>query len=280
MRKSRVLREMHEGKLAPCAKVNLADPRVVEICGLMGFSCVWVCHEHVPNDWSFYENAVRAGKIHDLDVIVRVSKGSYSEMLKPFECDAAGVMVPHVTSAAEAAEVVETCRCHPLGKRPLDGGNVDGHFCQLPAEEYTRLSNEEKFIILQIESPEAVDAVDEIAAVPGFEFLLFGPGDFAHRIGKVGQINVPEVEEARRRVEEAAAKHGKKCFGVGASGTPEELLGRGYSIVNLASDVGLLTKSMDGALAAFRRTPVQATEVSVYDRNSSEASPQTKQNMP
>jgi len=268
MKKSRVLREIREGRPATCAKINLGDPRVVEICGLTGFSCVWLCHEHVPNDWAFYENAVRAAKIHDMDVIVRVSKGSYSDMLKPLECDAAGIMVPHVASAAEAAAIVETCRCHPVGKRPLDGGNADGHFCLIPPEEYLRQSNEEKFLILQIESPEAVEAVEEIAAVPGYDFLLFGPGDFAHRIGKIGQTKAPEVEAARRRVEVAAARHGKKCFAVGVPGTPEELLARGYAVVNLASDVGLLAQSLQTTLGAFQGAPALAPASTLYTPSS------------
>jgi len=255
MRKSRVLREARAGQVAACAKLNLSDPRVVEICGMAGYSTVWLCNEHVPNDWSTIENAVRAAKIHDMDLIVRVAKGSYSDMLKPFECDATGIMVPHVTSADEAREVVRLCRCYPMGQRPLDGGNVDGGFCRTPLEEYVRYCNEEKFIILQIESPEAVEQVDAIAAVGGYDFLLFGPGDFAHRIGKVGQIFDPEVENARRKVEVAAAKHGKMCMAVGVPGTASELLARGYYLTNLASDVVALSTAFIDRLTEFSSHP-------------------------
>jgi len=60
---------------------------------------VWLCNEHVPNDWLNLEHQIRAAKLFDMDTIVRVSKGSYSEYIKPFECDATGIMVPHIASA-------------------------------------------------------------------------------------------------------------------------------------------------------------------------------------
>lgn len=253
MRSSRILRDCRENNVATSIKLNLSDPRVVEIAGLAGFSAVWLCNEHVPSDWSAFEHAVRAAKIHDMDVIVRVSKGAYSDYIKPFECDAAAIMVPHITSAREAREVVEMCRFHPLGKRALDGGNIDGAFCTIPMGEYIEQSNTEKLIILQIESPEGVEAVEEIAAVEGFDFLLFGPGDYAHRIGKAGEIHAPEVLEARRRVEEATRRHGKRGYSVGAQGTPRELLERGYSLINLGADVSTLNQTFRNLLSEFAK---------------------------
>src|SRR5690606_18597951 len=127
----------------------------------------------------------------DMDTIVRVEKGSYSGYVKPFEADATGIMVPHVTSADEARQVVQWTRFHPLGRRAIDGGNADARFCRIGTREYIEHSNRERFIIIQIESPEAVANVDEIAAVDGFDMLLFGPGDYSHLIGEAGNLNHP-----------------------------------------------------------------------------------------
>lgn len=248
MRNSRVLREVRDGRFATCIKLNIIHPAVVELAGHAGTSSVWLCNEHVPGNWTDLEHCVRAAKIHDVDVIVRVSKGSYSEYIKPFEADAAGIMVPHIESADEARHIVETCRFLPLGKRALDGGNVDGAFCQIPMAEYIEQSNREKFLVFQIESPEAVENIDEIAAVPGYDFLLFGPGDYSHRIGDPGNISHPEVLAARTKVEEAARRHGKKLFSVGAQGSPAELLERGYVIGNVSSDVFSLGTAFNAAI--------------------------------
>jgi len=251
LRNSRVLKEIREGRVATSAKINLSDPRVIELCGLAGFSTVWLCLEHVPNDWSVIENCVRAAKVYDMDVIVRVSRGSYSDYIRPFECDATGVMIPHVESAAQAREIVDFCRFNPMGRRALDGGNADGAYCQVPLKEYLNHANHERFLILQIESPEALENVEEIAAVPGFEFLLFGAGDYAHRIGKAGQYTCPEVQVARRRVEAAALANEKRCMAVGLVEDGTVMKERSYSVVNLASDVVGLGGYLATQLSSF-----------------------------
>src|SRR6185436_13748935 len=188
LRRSRVLSELRSGGFATCLKLNLGDPRIVELCGLSGASAVWICNEHVGNDWFNLEHQIRAAKLYDLDTIVRVEKGSYSDYVKPFEADATAIMVPHVSTAEEARHIVSLTRFQPLGRRAMDGGNVDGGFCQVPLQDYIRHSNTERMLIFQIESPEALKNVEEIAAVPGFDMLLFGPGDFSHLLGIPGQI--------------------------------------------------------------------------------------------
>ncbi len=257
MRQSRILREQREGILSSSVKLNFSNPDCVEIAGLVGFSAVWICMEHCAASWSDISHVVRAAKIHDVDVIVRVSKGSYSDYVKAFECDATAVMVPHVTSAREAAAVVEMCRFQPLGRRAVDGGNADGSYCTVPVKDYLANGNQEKFLALQIESPEGLEAVEDIAAVGGYEFLMLGPGDFAHRIGLEPGVHSPAVEAARTRVEAAARKFGKKGIAVGVSGTPQEVKDKGYGIVNLTSDVQGLTSSWRAALDSFRQGSVR-----------------------
>lgn len=237
LRPSRILRELRAGQNSTVLKLNLNDPRVVELAGITGASAVWLCNEHVPNDWTNIEHQVRAAKLFDMDTIVRVSKGPYSDYIKPFECDATGIMVPHVTNADEARNVVDMVRARPLGSKALDAGNMDGLYCQAPLADYVHHCNTEKFVILQIESPEALDKVDEIAAVPGFDMLLFGAGDFSHRIGKLGQATHPEVVAARKRVHAAAIKHGKYPAAASLFGQKDDLIAEGARVFTLGADV-------------------------------------------
>lgn len=124
-----------------------------------------------------------------------------------------------------------------MGRRPLDGGNADGRFCLVPLTEYMRHSNEERIIILQIESPEALENVEAIAAVPGFNGIMFGPGDFSHRIGKAGQLDAPEVVAARRRVGAACRKNGKFAMAAGLMAPLPELVAEGYGVFGIGADV-------------------------------------------
>ena len=106
MRKSRVLKKIREGKVATSIKLNLADARVAEIAAMCGVDCIWIDMEHVPSDYSSVENIIRAAKIYDTDVLTRVAKGCYSDYVRPFEADSAGIMVPHLMSLEEAKKIV------------------------------------------------------------------------------------------------------------------------------------------------------------------------------
>jgi len=127
-----------------------------------------------------------AAKVHDTDVMVRVARGSYSDHVKPLELDAAGIMVPHVMSLADARRVVSMTRFHPIGRRPVDGGNADGSYCAVDSLTYFREANRERFVCVQIEDPEPLDDLDAIAALDGIDMLFFGPADFSQGIGAPG----------------------------------------------------------------------------------------------
>lgn len=269
LRPSRVLSLLRQGQLATTFKVNLNDPRVIEIAGLAGADAVWVCGEHVPNDWSNLEHQIRAARVHNMDSLVRVAKGSYSDYVRPLEADATGLIVPHVASADEARQIVEWTRFHPIGKRAIDGGNTDGRYCFTPLADYLRHSNEERVLILQIESPEGLANVEAIAAVPGFNGFMFGPADFSHRIGKAGQIDAPEVVAARKRVATVARKHGKFVMSSGLFAPFETLVEEGHNVFNVGADVLALgpyakqrlelvrtsTEALPAALKPAPRTP-------------------------
>jgi 4-hydroxy-2-oxoheptanedioate aldolase len=268
LRPSRLLRELRCGTSCATAKINLSDPRIIELCGLAGMSAVWVCNEHIGNDWFNIENQVRAAKLYDMDTIVRVAKGSYSDYVKPFEADATAIMVPHVATPEEARHIVEMTRFYPLGRRAIDGGNVDGVYCQVPVADYIQHSNSERVLIFQIESPEALDKVDKIAAVPGFDILLFGPGDFSHLIGRPGEINHPAVLEARKRVAAAAHAYGKFAMSAGVFGSRACLEEEGYQAFNIGADVIGLGQYFKEQMIDFHKQGPQKAKEPVYNVHS------------
>ena len=104
-----------------------------------------------------------------------------------------------------------------------------------------------------------MENVEAIAAVPGFDILHFGPGDFCHRIGQAGNPNHPQARAARARIAAAARKNGK--FAMSQPIAPfAELLTEGYHIISVGADVIGLNDYMDGQLARFtRETSATAT---------------------
>jgi len=209
MRLSRVREKLRAGKPVLCTKMNSADPVVADIIGILGFDCLWLCNEHTPLDGDRLCHLIRTAALNKMDTMVRTSKGSYSDLVRPLEAGASGLMIPHCMSADEARHIVRNTRFHPVGCRPMDGGNIDGQYCMLPMIDYMRLANENTFVVVQIEDPEALEQMDEIAAVEGIDALFVGPGDLSQAMGIPGQTNHPEVEDAIRSVARACQKQGR-----------------------------------------------------------------------
>ena len=241
MRESRVLRKMRAGKVATCVKLNLLDPRVAEIAGMCGFDCIWIDMEHVPTDYATVENMVRAAKIYDTDVLTRLARGPYRNMTVPLEADSTGIMVPHLMSLEEAKQVVYYTKFHPVGRRPIDGGNADGKFCLVPENDYIRDANEQRFVIVQIEDPEPLAELEEICALPGLDMIFFGPADFSQGAGYPNDFSNPELLEVKRLIAKTARKHGKFAGTVGGIGNQDELIAMGYQFISLGADVVALS---------------------------------------
>lgn len=258
-----VLDKLRRGEAVFSFKSNLSCPRTVEIAARCGFDCVWVCDEHVANDRSVLESQILAAKSSGADLVVRVPRGSYSDLVKPLELDAEGIMVPHVMSAADAAAIVRQVRFHPVGRRAIDGGNRDGLYGLLPFPEYLRFVNRNRFVIIQIEDVEALDELDEICSIDGIDIIFFGPGDFSQSIGRPGECNAPEVVAARRRVAAAARKHGRFAGTVGNPESCPELIREGFRFINLGADVSglgnycrtLLSQTPECSLTTGKEVP-------------------------
>jgi 4-hydroxy-2-oxoheptanedioate aldolase len=237
VKENRMLKKMRAGETVVSVKTNLADARVVELAGLCGYECIWLDMEHVPNDWFIIENQIRAARVVGMDTIVRVSRGSYSDLIRPFEANADAIMVPHVLSLADAQQVARQTRFQPVGRRAVDGGNADGAYTLIDFKEYLRSSNEQKMVIIQIEDPEPLAELEAISRVEGIDMLFFGPGDFSHGIGAPGQWDHPLITQTRKDLVRVARASGKLAGTVGTLANYQELVDMGYHLINIGADV-------------------------------------------
>jgi len=144
-------------------------------------------------------------------------------------------------SLAQAKEIVYYTKFHPIGRRPIDGGNADGTYCLIDANEYMRDANSERFTVVQIEDPEPLDELEEICALPGIDMIFFGPADFSQGAGCPNDFSSPTVTEAKKRVAECARRHGKFAGTVGGTGNFDELVEMGYTFISVGADVIALT---------------------------------------
>ncbi len=118
-------------------------------------------------------------------------------------------MYPRCETAEEAAEVVRWSKFAPLGQRGIDGANPDNPYCSLSMPRYFELANEHTLLVVQLESPLALENADMIARVEGVDVLMLGPGDYSLLAGIPCQFDHPKVHDAYRRVADAAKQAGK-----------------------------------------------------------------------
>lgn len=214
---------------------------------------MWADREHVAQDWSDIKAQNWVAKAYDTDLMVRVSRGSYSDLIKPLELDATGILVPHIMNVEDAKNIIHYTRFHPVGRRPIDGGNADGGYTNVAFDEYLMKANEQRFIALQIEDPEPLNDLEAIAALEGYDMLFFGPGDFSQGIGAPGDWEHPLLLETRRRVAEVARKYGKFAATVGNPQNAQELIDMGYSFISIGADVIGLSSYCNNLMTNFNQ---------------------------
>ena len=253
---NRVIEKLKADQLVTSLKINSTDSIPVEIACMCGADCIWLDMEHCAADYNEIGKQILAAKAHGAEVIVRTPRGAYSNLTRPLELDASGIMVPHVMSYEDAKQVVYYSKFHPIGRRPIDGGNADGKYGLLSMEDYIRYCNEEKLTIIQIEDVEALDDIEKIAALPGIDMLFFGPADFSQSVGMPTQIGNERTMEAKRKVAEVARRHGKFAGTVGDPSNVKTLYDMGYRVINLGADV-------DGLCMYFTDTLEQVKKITL-----------------
>jgi len=263
VRNSRVRRKLQDGKPVICTKINTTDPVIVDMIGLYGFDCVWICTEHLAINGDRLGHLIRTANMNNMDAVVRVARGSYSDCIRPLELGAAGIMVPHCRDEIEARQIAQWTRFHPVGRRPLDGGNSDAHYTLTPLSDYIREANENTFVIVQVEDPEAFDSIEMIARVDGIDVLFVGPTDLSHALGVPGQADHPKITEVIARVADACQKNGKNWgLPVTLETVPKYLkmgarfLACGADVLGLREYYGELRKHLEGLGVEFS-TPLE-----------------------
>ena len=250
---SRVLRTLRSGGVVRAASISrVVDPWLTEVVGRIGYDVVWFDLEHraySPEKINILSLACRSVGI---DLMVRVRKGGYFDPMQALEFGANGLMIPHIRSAKEARQWVEWSRFPPLGKRGLDGAGADADYGLADTHAYLKHANEEVFLAFQVEDREAIENIEEIATIEGFDLFFIGPGDLSLSFGVPLDFDHPVLREATVRVAEAARKHGK-WWGT-STPTPEaakDALKLGARLIVAGGDHAALVNGMSNSFKEF-----------------------------
>ena len=174
--------------------------------------------------------------------IVRICAGALDEGTRALDNGALGLVIPHVDTPEQARALVDAFRFSPMGHRSTGGTNAQFGYRPPAAAEAQKMLNAEVLIIPMIETPQAVENADAIAAIDGIDALLIGTNDLMLEMGISGQVGHERIRAAYETVAAACRRHGK-VLGMGGV-YDEELtsryIGIGARMILGASDHSLL----------------------------------------
>lgn len=225
--------------------VSLSDPAVVEALSGTGFDFLLVDGEHAPIGESELANLLRAAQGGKTAVIYRVRENSEALIKLALDLGADGVFVPRVNSAAEAARAVAAAKYPPLGQRGVGPWRASQYYQNM--SDYMAQANTKTTLILQIEDITAVNVVEEILAVAGFDAAYIGPSDLSASMGLFGQFDHPDFVAAIDRVI-AACQAANMPLGMDTQGVAHlgDMAGKGMQILTLGMDLSYM---IEGARA-------------------------------
>jgi 4-hydroxy-2-oxoheptanedioate aldolase len=247
----RLVERLSNGETLFGTFANLGSPVSAEICGSAGFDWVLVDLEHGAGTESELLGQLQALGSTPASGLVRVESHERSRIVRALDAGAAGVMVPRVDSADQVAAVVRATRYPPAGSRGvalMNRGAAFGARTRMLAE-----TDDLVLVVVQIESLDALEHLDEIASVEGVDVLFVGPSDLSQVLGCFGHFDDPAYVESIHAVA-AACRAAGKAPGVlaGSVEDAERYLGLGYRFVGVSGDGGFLAKGAAAAAAALR----------------------------
>ncbi|MFE4951543.1 HpcH/HpaI aldolase/citrate lyase family protein [Leifsonia sp. NPDC056665] len=227
------------------------SPLVAEICAGSGLDILLIDGEHSPIGLESILAQLQAAAGYPVVPVVRAPIGDAVILKQLLDLGAQNVLVPMVSSAREAEEMVRAVRYPPLGVRGVGSALArSSRWSRIP--DYLARAHELVSLTVQIETTDGLHAAGAIAAVEGVDALLVGPADLAASMGLLGQQDHPDVvaavESVIRAGREAGTPVGVNAFDPAMAARYAEA---GAAYVLVGSDVTLLARASEGLTSRF-----------------------------
>lgn len=228
--------------------LTIGHPLLAEVLAHAGFDAVTVDAQHGAVSDGELLSVLQAISTTPAVPLVRVAWNEPAQVMKALDFGAYGVIAPMIETAADVRRLVAACRYPPVGRRsygPTRAAYYGG-------ADYASHANDTVLAIAMIETRAALEAIDEILAVPGLDMLFVGPADLSQALGGPPGADFEEgpVPEALDRILERCRGHGTPA-GVfcRSPAYARAMLRRGFSFVTVDSDAGYVRR---GAAEALR----------------------------
>lgn len=243
---------LKERKRTVGAWLQAGSPITAEIFGKAGFDFAMVDMEHGPGDIMTLISQLQALGKYEVAPFARAPWNDPVAIKRMLDAGLYGILIPYVSSQTEAEAAVRACKYPLEGMRgiapsPRAGGyGMDGN-------HYLENANEQLVVMTAMETPEAVEHIEEIVKVGGLDGIFIGPMDLATSMGHFCNPQHPDVQEAIRKIETAVLKSDKFLGTVaGNFEAAQALYEKGYSFVVVMSDTTSLGKLAAENVRKFR----------------------------
>jgi len=225
--------------------ISSSSPVCVDALREMGFDWLMIDTEHSPVNPETL--AAMIATVGDTGVTPLVRVGNVDQYLikQALDSGAQGILVPLVSTEAQARTVVSFAKYPPDGVRGAAAAAASRYGRDLAS--YLRSANAETIVGVQIETREALENLEAIARVPGVDLLFVGPTDLTLSLGLLDDRKNPRVAEAMRNVVGVCTSHGKVPGTLVIDADEKRrAVELGFRFISLASDVRFL---LEGAKA-------------------------------
>lgn len=244
--------QLQAGRRTVGAWLQIASPYTAEIMSRAGFDWLLIDLEHGPGDIASLVSQLQAMNGSGVTPLVRAPWNDFVILKRILDAGVSGVLVPYVNTAAEATAAVRACRYPPAGVRGIAGSPRAAGYGQ-NIRAYLDHANAEIFVMVAVETPEAVANLDEILRVDGLDGIFIGPMDLATSLGHFADPSQPEVKAAIAAIEARVLGSGKALATVANSWEQAQaLFDKGYQLLTVMADGVSLAKLAAESVAKFR----------------------------
>jgi 4-hydroxy-2-oxoheptanedioate aldolase len=220
MHANQAKKKLKAGETVVGTYVRYGDPAIAEVLCYLGYDFLMFDGEHAPVGERECENLARVCELTGVTSIARVPSNLPWTIGRHLDTGIQGVQVPMVNTGEQAVAAARSAKYAPLGSRGLAGARAANYGQLLPFSypDHIAKSNAETMVIAQVETPEAIENLAEIVAVPEIDVIFIGPNDLSLSLGHPGDLKHPVVQGAFERITEVVAKT-DKVLGVLATTT-------------------------------------------------------------
>lgn len=233
--------------------VEVRQSSIMQVIANGGLDFVLIDGEHGPFNIETLADLSRAARQAGVTPIVRVPDITYAHITGPLDGGAQGIMVPRITHAQQVREAIRMMKYPPLGIR---GSVVARGHTDLKSGDVRQAmqdANRESLLIVQIETKQALESVDEIIGIEGVDVALVGPTDLSVSLGVPGEMESPVLISAIESVIGACQRyHVVPAIHINVLSQAAFWMRKGMRMVSYNSEIGILTSGIAAAVGTMR----------------------------